>query len=536
MSTHSVNHFIRTHYALVLLICLSLGLRLFHLDRNPGQLNRDEAALAYNAYLLKETGTDEWGRPWPVALESFGDYKLIGYPLLLVPMYSLFGISDFVTRLPSAVAGCVLVLLSYILARKTGLPRTLSLLVGFVIATTGPLYFFSRMAFEAMVALACFVAALCLLISPRPPTNQNWVWIGLLLMCSVLTYNTPLLYLPVLGFSYVLAWGTRQLRQVLLPLVGTMLIAVGVSFLLGQLISQKSGITIFSDQATRAHYLEFRESTVGITRHVLGNRFVYYGGIVVRNYVAHFGPWFLVQRGGTHPWHSLPGAGHYDWVLYLLAVFGVLAQLVQLPHIINRTTLQDGLFSQGQGVRMYLLLWLMFVPLPAALTVDAPHSTRTLLYLFLIPLFSLYGVHRLTELFFRQRRALVVLTAGAVLASALWYQYQYQFVFPHRQTVNFLLGFREAVRDVSARYPSAPVAVVDQGGYNYILTAWYLRLRPSVFFQTVVRQNPDRIGFRYGQQVGQFHFIAHETDRSSDERILIHVASKETGQWVIEAL
>jgi len=112
--------FIEKHTLKVLLFVVLVGLavRVVQIDTLPKILNRDEAALAYNAYLLKETGQDEWGKSWPLALESFGDFKLPGYVWLLVGTFSLFGLSDGVVRLPAVVAGTALIPLSYFLSRQ----------------------------------------------------------------------------------------------------------------------------------------------------------------------------------------------------------------------------------------------------------------------------------------------------------------------------------------------------------------------------------------------------------------------------------
>ncbi len=95
--------------ALGLLLLVGLVLRFYKLGEIPSILNRDEAALAYNAYLLSEVGHDEWQRSWPYALESFGDYKLPGYVLAVVAVFRVLPLTDLAVRLPSAVAGVVMI-------------------------------------------------------------------------------------------------------------------------------------------------------------------------------------------------------------------------------------------------------------------------------------------------------------------------------------------------------------------------------------------------------------------------------------------
>lgn len=97
----------------VLVICLAVLLRVVDLANIPSILNRDEAALAYNAYLIKETSMDEWQVKRPFLFKSFGDYKLPGYPYLLAVLFNFLPINDLVAKLPSVLAGVGLVILAF---------------------------------------------------------------------------------------------------------------------------------------------------------------------------------------------------------------------------------------------------------------------------------------------------------------------------------------------------------------------------------------------------------------------------------------
>ena len=77
------------------------------------------------------------------------------------------------------------------------------------------------------------------------------------------------------------------------------------------------------------------------------------------------------------------------------------------------------------------------------------------------------------------------------------------------------------VREIEEKYPEEKVAIVDSSGYQYILTAWYLQTSPQQFFETIVKQLPDRIGFKYGEQLTHYHFIANASDRDETETVLV---------------
>jgi 4-amino-4-deoxy-L-arabinose transferase-like glycosyltransferase len=70
----------------------------------------EELALGYDAFSLLRTGADHHGHPWPVvAFESFGDWKPSGYFYAAVLPIAVFGLNVLSVRLPSIVAGVLLV-------------------------------------------------------------------------------------------------------------------------------------------------------------------------------------------------------------------------------------------------------------------------------------------------------------------------------------------------------------------------------------------------------------------------------------------
>ena len=99
----------KKYILLFLILILATVLRVWNITSSPSGLNADEAALSYNAYSLMLTGRDEHGHPWPVNLESFGDFKPAGYAYILIPFIKVFGLTEFAVRLPSIILStCVL--------------------------------------------------------------------------------------------------------------------------------------------------------------------------------------------------------------------------------------------------------------------------------------------------------------------------------------------------------------------------------------------------------------------------------------------
>lgn len=533
---------------LLLIVVFAAVIRFLDLGENPSILNRDEAALGYNAYLLTETGKDEWGRQWPFVLESFGDYKLPGYPLTLVALFSFLPVEDWVVRLPSALAGIGLIPLSYLFAKKLQFKRSYSVLFAFLTATTPVLIFYSRLAFEANVALTFFVLGLVLLLK-KTTSNATDLTAALCFAIAVMTYNSPLLLLPFVAVGLVFYRGWKQPKKWLLA--GGLIFGIFVitTALLMPITAQKQGITIFQDETLWAEWSTYRNQLSPMTRTFIGSRPVYWLTTFIENASQALAPSFLVERGGTHPWHTLPGWGHIfslQYVLFLLGLLGTTLTLLQVE--LRRLRLRvsgiltpperslNSIFFPAEDWKSHsksyvMLLYLLIISLvPASITVDAPHATRSLFFFFLINLFVIIGIkifiywlQRIlgTRAVAKYRFLFLPVFALLLVSPLIQYGKQYAIWYPHNLPQSLTPGYQTLLQDVEQKYPQANVAVVDPDGYHYILTAWYLKMSPTTFFETVVRQQPNQIGFRYGEQVGRYHFIAMPSDRVESETILL---------------
>src|SRR3989338_5389259 len=164
------------HILLIISITLLAALlRFYQLGSNPPSLDWDEVSLAYNAYSIIRTGADEYGNASPLlSIRSFNDYKPPMYVYSLIPSLLLFGKTDFAVRFPSALAGTLTVLFTYFLVKELfGIhlggvgkqhPRGVALLAALLLAISPWHLQFSRIAFEANLALFFFVAGMWLLV------------------------------------------------------------------------------------------------------------------------------------------------------------------------------------------------------------------------------------------------------------------------------------------------------------------------------------------------------------------------------------
>lgn len=525
--------------SLLIITLLAFTLRVVNLNNIPGILNRDEAALAYNAVLLKETGQDEWQKPWPLALESFGDYKLPGYVLSLVMLFSVLPKEDWVVRLPAAVAGTMLVPIGYWLAKKWRYDNTTALVLASFVGTSPVFFFYSRMAFEAILALSLWLVFHGLILN-LPTTNPKKILLDgvtiLVVLLATLTYNTPFLLLPFTILAIPLLRGFKIWKNWLTLVIGTTLIFALIGLTMLPLTAQKKGITIFSDETTLTKAIEYRQSLPVSLQSTLGHKYLYFAGQIGKNFIHSFSPQFLVIKGGSHPWHTQPGFSHFTWTIYLLGLVGIGSTLLAIGR-----TLYTNKASLSTHSRQISQLYLLLISLaPAVITVDAPHATRSLPFLFWWLFFAVEGLLAISNILKPKRKKKGTQLAPVLIAVSLilclvefgWYSYNYFTRYSLQQPDALRVGFDQAIKKAEERYPNTQIAVVDGEGFHYILTAWYLQLSPEEYFSTVVRQQPNTIGFRYGEQVANYHFIAHDTDRvKTGETVLLNWIDN---QWQIQ--
>ena len=504
-----------TKILLLAIFFLGLSLRLFNVAKLPAILNRDEAALAYNAFLIKETAKDEWQTKWPLTFKSFGDYKLPGYIYLLAALFTVLPINDFSTRLPSILAGSLLIIVAFFFARDIlGVQKKSALLMSLLVAVSPVFFFYSRIAFEANLALFLFVSALYFLFKEK----ENFLFGSFLLFLAVLTYNTPLLLLPFLIALLIYQIGWKNQKKWLRPTILLALILAWAILNFYTLTAQKSGITIFSDFTTWESFANYRSGFGGIWQSILGNKYVFYSRLIWQNILESFSLNFLVQNGGSHPWHALPSYGHLFYLSYFLAIFMLIDILGEIA-----IAFFDKSFKKKHLILLYLLLAAL---IPSVITVDSPHATRSLFFFFVFIAFAVLFVDKLTKIFAKQSKLIFILVAFLLSIESFFYYRQYFLNYPNQQEKILFSQFSDLIVESQEKYANEPIAVIDDGGYQYILAAWYLKVPSEQFFATIHYQQADKINFYYGEKLLNYHFIKDLEDRSSEEKVLL---SKDLG-------
>ncbi|MFC1654126.1 ArnT family glycosyltransferase [Patescibacteria group bacterium] len=475
----------------ILLIGIGILLRVIQLGQVPGSLNRDEVALGYNAYSIATEGIDEWGVRYPLMFKSFGDYKLPGYIYILTPLVKAFGLNEIIVRLPSLLAGISLIYLVYLLSQRVGLSKSKSLFASMLISISPWAIFYSRVGFEANVGLALFLASIYFLLKN---STKNTVLGVIFYFLSIATYNTPLLLLPlVLVVINIFNKNKKQktIKSILVTIAALMWLVK-----ISPLISQKSGITIFSDPTIIYEQSTNYTNAQNSFEKLRYNRYVDLGFVVSKNFLSSFSSRFLVTNGGANPWHSIPGKGHINWTLYVLASYSILKTLI------NRKSKEN----------IFYLAIITIGLLPAIVTVDSPHATRSLIFFVGLVFVSAANMPKSKII---KSSIITLLFIETIIFSQRYFQ-----GFEKNMSPTWQRGIKEKINEAKISYENQNKIIINSKAHPYIYVLFYQKVSPTEYVNSVKYYPKDNAGIELVKSFNTWQFIGDTKDAPENTPII----------------
>jgi 4-amino-4-deoxy-L-arabinose transferase-like glycosyltransferase len=453
----------RAATALALAAALALGaaLRLDRLAETPAGLFADEAAIAANAWAIGATGRDLAGVRLPVysRLRSFelsGEDGIVSQPVFQyasVPFVRLLGRTPEAARLPAVGFGLLGLAATYLLGNALFGPRVGVAAAGLLAVAPWHVHL-SRVGFEAISLPALLALGSWQLV--RGLERPRRLAIGAALL-ALATYAYPVarLFVPLLAAGFGLAFGRRlRVRPRALAAAALVFAALEVPNLhalaTGADRARLSETLLpFADlsQAPATRWLEARRAGSPLARALLDERAALVPFAFAWNYSLHLSPRFLFLEGDPNPrHHPAPlGACPLFYAPLLLAGLVALARSWREPR------------------SRFLLWWLVVWPVPASLTIEAPHAIRAIPALPALELAAALGLFALATPRARGARAWRLLAPGAAGAIALagaletaafvrFYHGRYR----EASAPAWQAGVGAALREVARRRPDHP--------------------------------------------------------------------------------
>jgi len=484
---------------ILILLTVAFGIRVWQLDSVPKSPYWEEVALGYDAFSILKTGADHHGNRLPtVAFESFGDWKPSGYFYILVPFIWMFDLSVFSIRLPSAIAGVVMVALtayfSYFMQKHLSNKKDVSqstAIIGLLLAAVSPwLFLFSRGGWEVNVATVfLYIGFLSGLQVFRKKTISP-LW---LLSCftflalSMYTYHATRVIAPLFGLILLVWWyaqGGLQTAQAhfsqnnnqkylvaLVPLVLVLfLIPLAQSLGSNQVNQRLAETSIFStsEAVVQSNTLKELYENAWWTKFIF-HRYFFFTSEIFSQALSHFTLDFLFVSGDINPRHSVQMVGQ-------MYVFEIISVLVGLYVVLRR----------NKNLFVLVLAMATVIVLPAAISKAAPHALRTLpLAPILISLAAVgwIAIYQKIKLF-SVRTAVVIPVAiiGVYILFVSQFLHYYFVVYPQVQAHEWQYGYEETMNiltQYSESNPEGTILLSSEYGRPLMYHWFYTKADPT---------------------------------------------------------
>lgn len=374
-------------FCLCLLIVLFFFFRFSELDIVPGGFFTDESSIALNALSILRNGTDEHEMSFPLYFKAFGDYKNPVYIYSQSIVFWLFGASRLTARLTSALWGLASIL-AFVVFLKVSRQRRPVALVSLLVLLSSPWSFqLSRTVFEIaalpffLIVCAVFVVLLeneftsvnkkinlCHLVKDYLARGDNhqfktlvWWWLlgfALFAGISFYTYTAARLLAPIMLFSLMLIF-RKKCKSI------HILFLIVIFFLLFLPV-------IFWEIANPGVMLA-RYKVVGLQYYT--SSFSEFVLQFLANYISHFSPEFLFNHGDGNLRHSTNWHSVFLWSTIPFLLAGIYST-IKTPTLF----------------KTWLVMVIVLAPIPAALSVNAPHTLRSIGFLVYLVLLMSVGV------------------------------------------------------------------------------------------------------------------------------------------------
>ena len=502
---------------LTLILIVAAFLRLWGLGSVPVSLFSDELDVGYQAYSIIETGKDYSGNSWPLHFQSYADNRTPLYIYSAIPTVLVFGITPLGVRLPAAIFGILGVLVFYLLTReiigslrikeRTYTERIALLSAGLL--TISPWHIqYSRAAFEATQLLFFLILGVYFFL--KSLKQPKYLWLST--FCLALTpwiYSSAKLFTPVFIIFLIFVWRKEVLTISKKAVTSSILVLAVLGLpMLYAMISGSGGtrfsyISVFTDPTVRteAQYgrlidVQFqgnqRDIASKLASRLTHNKFTFWTGEVVNNYLESFSTNFLFIKGDINLRHSIEGVGQFYKVEAIALIFGIIAFFA---------------FFKERKIKILILFWVLAGIIPSAITRGGGiHATRLILILPPLLFLIAYGMVEGFGLVGRgYKKWILILYFVFLTFNVGLYMHNYWTHNPWYSQRSWHAGYKELVNEAKRLEGSyEKIVITNAVEAPEIFFASYYPYPPSLWQQGFKEEYVDGFGKLKG--IGKYYF------------------------------
>jgi 4-amino-4-deoxy-L-arabinose transferase-like glycosyltransferase len=474
----------KSNIIFILIILLAFILRFWNLGHVPISPDWDEAAWGYNAYSILHTGRDEYGKLFPLVLQSFNVFPPAMYTYLSIPAIAFLGLTSFAVRTPSAFFGVISVILTYFVVKELFKRVDLALISSFLLAVSPWAIQFSRFAHEGNIAIVFnLLTILFFLKGLKKP--YYLIFCAIASGLSIYTYNSEKIFAPLLMLALILIYREDLLKiakKYLFLFIATgilVILPMALTIIVNPASLNRASSTNFTNDT---HFFEKSPTRILLDKEnndyiglILDNRRLVYVRQIAGGYLSHFDPnWLFIK--GDQPRHHAPGMGLlYLWELPFL--------LIGIYFIIFNKNFE-------KKSKILLFVWFLIAAIPASITQDVPHAGRTLNSLPTWQIFTAAGLLAaylfLNEKVKRKFVRYFIFLTFIVIASFnfIYFLNQYFVQQNYFNSKDWQYGWKEAINyvdSVSGKYDRIVITDKTPLDQSYIFFLFNLKYSPKKY-------------------------------------------------------
>lgn len=436
--------------ALVAILLASFAIRVINLENNPPGFFVDEAAAAFDARSIIETGRDMWGEKFPLFFKSLGDYNSGYHRYLIIPFVAVFGSHIWSARLPIALASFLTVVICFFIGKRLGGFR-LGLFCAMFFGFSPWSIMYARVAMEQ--ALVPFFLSLIIwaILAWRgaKPTLGNDLALGALFGVTFYSYQACRLFIPLFFAGFLVLEAKRLgLKRIVLLAVGFVLVLVPA--------------LEFAIRQPEQFFARFRQ----ILSSEQAQPYLSQGSLIssIYGYFVHFSPNFLFFKGDANIRHSPEGFG----MMYPIELFLIPLGLFYVFKI------------DRKSFWTFLLIVILF-PIPASVSSrDVPHGLRTITALPTVELLSALGLEFLFTKRDRLKSATVALIIGELVCVALFAHHLF-FKYPDYAKLRWRWDHKQLFIALDPYKETHQIVLYTYEAFAWVLAAHYWHASPKEF-------------------------------------------------------
>jgi len=506
---------------IIVIFAIALLLRTAFISNYPTGFTPDEASFGYDAYSLIKTGADQWGRKFPLVLESFGDYKAPLYSYLATLSVAVFGLTSFAVRLPNALFGSIAVVFFYLLIKqifvyekekgnawfkeKSETKSAFIATIGALLFTISPWHIaMSRGAFEAN--LTTFFIPLSLFLFFKYLNSKKAIFAYLSAAgfgLNLFTYHSAKVVTVIILVALVALFFKDLVKEKNTLLKSTFvfcifLILTAYTFLQGA-GARLTDVSVYKLSLNQASSERIRAYSNGLPDAIargFHNKYQTFFKTAASNYLSYLSPQFLFVRGaGERTYGMNDDRGVLYWFELPLLLFFVRFLIKQ---------------KISKSVTLFAV-WFLVSPIPASLAIGPGFAANravvmlpSIYFLLAIGAYDLFNVNiKFPKLAFAGK-SLVGIYAAVSFVFFISFIENYFYVTPSKIAKDMLYGNLEAMEFVS-KFNDRNIVVSRKLSEPHIYAAFASKVDPNDYQEATKDWDYKEQGLGWVDQMGEYN-------------------------------